>query len=143
MWGVVLLIGTPPMGTLCSAVLVLLFVLNIGMQSLFIYLLGTTSLTEAEYDEGLVDQYRTWRRNEAHAIQNYDVLGKQSLAVRVCNGDVLSVSATVADAYGDVEAYLEDSNWKGTFMAGLALIAWYCTVAKEVNGTINSYFVTR
>ena len=27
-------------------------------------------------------------------------------------------------------------------MAGLALIAWYCTVSKEVNATINSYFVT-
>ena len=143
MWGVVLLIGTPPMGTLCSAVLIFLFIQNIAMQSLFIYLLGTTSLTQAEYDEDLVAQYRSWRRNEAHSVQNYDVLGDQSLAVRVCNGDVLSVSATVADAYGDVEAYLEDSNWKGTMMAGLALIAWYCTVMKEVNGTINSYFVTR
>ena len=36
MWGVVLLIGTPPMGTLCSAVLTFLFIQNIAMQSLFI-----------------------------------------------------------------------------------------------------------
>ena len=53
------------------------------------------------------------------------------------------MSATIADNYAEVDQYLGDGGSKGTLMCGLALIAWYCTVAKEVNATISSYFVTR
>ena len=120
--------------------LVLLFITNVGMQGLFVYLLGTTDLTKPEYTEDEVVGYRDWRRGEAHSVSNYDRLRDQSLAKRVCNGDVISVSATIADNYGDVDAYLNSS--KGSYMCGLALIAWYCTVSKEVNSTITSFNIT-
>ena len=44
---------------------------------------------------------RTWRRNVAHAVENYDALSDTSLSFRVCNGDVLSVSATISDDYAE------------------------------------------
>ena len=74
----------------------------------------------------------------AHKVQNYDQLSEQTLAARVCNGAVLSQSAVVAEQYEEVSAYLE-GNYKGTAMCVLSLIAWYCTVSKEINGTIDSY----
>ena len=85
MWDVVLLIGTPPMGRAASQLLVFLFVGNIIIQSLFIYLLGTTSLTTPNYERALVNQYRSWRRNEArtcYALTCVD-LGLLSLRQRV------------------------------------------------------------
>ena len=86
-------------------------------QSLFIYLLGTTDLTEPEYDQDDVYDYRQWRRSEAHSVQYYDRLTDRSLASRVCDGSSgLSVSATISNDFEDVSQYLEDDGYKGTFM---------------------------
>jgi hypothetical protein len=43
-----------------------------------------------------------------------------------------------------VAEYLDGSTiHKGTLMCIMALMAWYCTIAKEVNKTFESYFVAR
>ena len=113
------------------------------LQALFVYLLGTTNLTKPTYDDDAIGQYRSWRRNEAHSITNYDAISDSSLASRVCAGVVVASSASISDDYAEISEYLKDSGTKGTFMAGLALIAWYCTVSKEMNATVNSYHITR
>ena len=127
------------MGKICSATLLFLLILNVLMQVLFIYLLATTSLTKAQFTQQLVAQYRSWRRNEAHSVVNYDELGQSSLTSHVCDGDVLSRSAEIADDFGTVDEYLGDGRWKGTYMCALALIAWYCTVSDEFQSTIDAY----
>ena len=154
--------------------LVYLFMMNVGMQGLFVYLLASTGLTKPQYDSESVVQYRSWRRNEAHQVDNYDRLTDRTLAARVCavrsrlhsgaaelraariqcidastpftlrrQGDLLSQSATIAGDYEEVKAYLDTGGAKGTLMLGLALFAWYCTVSREINATIDSYHVTR
>jgi len=141
MWGIALLIGTQPVGAAASCLLSFLLVLNVMMQMLFIILLKTTDLTAPEYTADDVKDYRTWRRNEAHTVLYYDQLSDKSLASRVCGGvAALSVARSIGDDFDDVDQYLD--HFKGTMMLGLSLIAWYCTVAQEINATINSYLVT-
>ena len=71
------------------------------------------------------DRYRSWRRNEAHSVANYDPLTDLSMATRVCQGYVLSASAEISDAFEEVDEYLSKGGTTGTLMAALSLVAWY------------------
>ena len=93
MWGVSVLIFTEPMGSLTSALLLFLLILNVVCQCLFIWILGSTNLTQPTYTYDLVAQYRNLRRVDAHAVQNYDSLAEKPLAYGVCDGGVLSVAS--------------------------------------------------
>ncbi len=64
MWSVVLLIGTEHLGQMASYMLTFIFFLNVSFQSFFVFLLGTTDLTQPEYHSDDVTDYRLWRRNE-------------------------------------------------------------------------------
>ena len=118
MWGVSVLIFTEPMGVLTSALLLFLLVLNVICQILFIWILGSTDLTQPTYTYNLVAQYRNWRRVDAHAVNNYDALTETILSKRVCDGTVISVAAEVSDAFGTVDEYLGDLGSKGILMCG-------------------------
>ena len=142
MWGVSVLIFTEPMGVLTSSLLLFLLVLNVICQILFIWILGSTDLTQPTYTPNLVAQYRNWRRVDAHAVNNYDALTETILSKRVCDGTVISVAAEVSDAFGTVDEYLGDLGSKGILMCGMSLIAWFMTVEDEVNSTIDSYKLT-
>ena len=97
----------------------------------------------SEFSEQDVASYRTWRRNIAHDVINYDLLSDTSLSYRVCQGNAaISSSATISQDYGTISAYLEEGGMKGRLMCALALAAWYCTVAKELYATSTSTRVT-
>ena len=75
-------------------------------------------------------------------IDNYDTLSGLSMATRVCQGDVLSKSSSIADAFSEVDEYLGDGGATGSMMAVLSLVAWYCTIAIEFNAIFDSLSIT-
>ena len=103
MWGVVLLIGTEPMGAAASGMLIILFLANLLVQFSFIYLLQTTGMTQQTYTPDQVEDYRQWRRNEAHSVDNYDTLSDRALAFRVCEGGVLNVASNIAEDFENIQ----------------------------------------
>ena len=139
MWAAVLLIGTSPLGMLASVQLSFLFIANIGIQALFVYLLGATQLTKPTYNREAVLQFRSWRRNEAHSIYNMDLQSLSSLGSRVCKGDVISQSGDISETYQEVDEYLGEDMPHGTLMLLLALIAWYCTISKEIHASMDAF----
>ena len=115
------------------------FIANIGIQALFVYLLGATQLTKPTYNREAVLQFRSWRRNEAHSIYNMDLQSLSSLGSRVCKGDVISQSGDISETYQEVDEYLGEDMPHGTLMLLLALIAWYCTISKEIHASMDAF----
>ena len=133
MWSVTMLIGMPQLGDIASAYLVFLLVACVLMQGSIIAVLGASSMTSPDFNEASVTALRSWRRNVAHHISNYDTLRGNSLTNTVCNlSTALSVSATIEDDYRRVSQYLESGQLIGTVMCVIALLAWYMTLGKEI-----------
>ena len=138
-WGVVMLIGTRPVGRASSSYITFLFLINVCNQLLYIYIIAKSSLTTPNYDETSVEQLRTWRRNTAHDIKYYDPITTQSLAVRVCEKDLsLEVSGRQVTLVQQTNEYLSHGNTLGNMMAQLALFAWYLTLSQEVRSCLTT-----
>eukprot|EP00438_Fugacium_kawagutii_P010539 Skav214536 [mRNA] locus=scaffold410:509958:520741:+ [translate_table: standard] len=79
-----------------------------------------------------------WRRWSGHALSEYDTVGRESLAERVCALDKsLSTSGLQVLLYEDIGKYLKpEAEGYEVFCTGqvlciVALICWYLMVAKE------------
>ena len=71
---------------MASVYLALLLVLCIAMQASIIIVLGVTTMTKPDFDDGSVDDFRAWRRDVAHLIANYDSVAGTTLTRKVCDG---------------------------------------------------------
>jgi len=133
MWSVMAIVGiNTVLGNWASWYLTFLFFLNVAMQTAFLWIIIVSSMTKANYDEESVFEIRSWRRNVAHHISNYDELTDTSLAHRVCTGDSgLSVSAQISGKFDEVDEYIQHGYLVGTMMCALALVSWYMTLGKE------------
>ena len=133
MWSVTMLIGMPMLGDVASAYLVFLLGACVLMQGSIIAVLGASTMTSPDYNDNSVTALRSWRRNVAHHITNYDTLRGTSLTNTVCDlSTALSVSATIEADYRRVSQYLEYGQLVGSVMCVIALVAWYMTLGKEI-----------
>jgi hypothetical protein len=116
--------------------------MNLSIQYAFCYIV-IDNLSIASFDPDTPVQMRRWRRNIAHDIKFYSELSQQSLASRVCEGDVgLETSATQSDTYDLLKTYLGDGNGRdlgalGPVMCVLALVTFILTVSKEANAAVS------
>ena len=84
-WDTPLIIGSDAVPPAASAYVLLLLLINIGVQLVFcgiVYEMAAPSITR-----DTVQQLRRWRRNVAHNIDFYDSISAQSIAQRVCAKD--------------------------------------------------------
>jgi hypothetical protein len=109
--------------------------------SMFIYIIATTKLTAANYDQDSVYELRAWRRHIAHDISNYDSISRKSLAQRICQQVVgVHMSTQQNDMFTKLNAYLgsgSEGELMGVMLCLLGLMAYYMATGKEMNSTLN------
>ena len=142
-WEMPIVIGTVPMGDAAALWLRFLVVLNMFIQSFFIYTIKEFLIVEAISDT-TIRQYADWRITTAHAIKNMITTpaGESSMARQVCEGDNgLTVSTSQLSDHSNLVAYLGGSDANNTFTPGLtlclfALLIWCMTVIQELRGAV-------
>jgi len=76
-----------------------------------------------------IHDLRRWRRNTAHAADNYDKALDESLARRVCDQDfALPISAFQGALYEEIVGYIGElgkENGPGVYLCMLALVMWF------------------
>ena len=88
-WDAAVVVGADPLHPGTSVFLVLLVLLNLGLQALFLGVITTPFLylTNPLYSDGKVETLKRWRRNAAHEYRFFDSNSDKSLAARVCEMD--------------------------------------------------------
>ena len=93
-----------------SVFLAFLLALNVVVQGIATIVVAG-GLAVRQYDVDTVAELRTWRLNIAHDVTHYNVLSKESMAERVCNGDAgLETSASQSEMYDTLDQYLGPSD---------------------------------
>lgn len=144
MWDVLLFVGASCFSRVDSAVLALLLLINVAVQSLFIYglLNPDLKLTEPKINHHTIELLRTWRETSAHDYRYYNAATKQTLVSRVCAKDgSLNEGASQVSAISDLDGYLgADFDGSGvstgSLMCMIAVLIWLLTIEREINTTL-------
>ena len=136
MWDAVLLIGTAPVGAAGSVWLVLLFLVNVGMQVLFVGIIGT-SFTDPHVTDEKVAGLKGWRMRIAHSVTEFEMESQKTLARRICEADSsLDGSTGQSGDYETLQGYAGDGDgWDGVgiYMCTICLLVYVVSVSKELN----------
>ena len=145
-WEASMIIGTDMLGVASSVFLSCCLCVNALGQGLFMWIVYSTGLSQAQFDHDVVSALREWRRTVAHDVQYYNRLTKKSLSMRVCDGDPgLEMAAGQAAQFEVVDQYLssgsggrgggddnDEHGMLGVLMSGFACFMWCCTIAREL-----------
>jgi len=134
-WDAAAFIGHESLGTGVSAILALLWALNIAMQVSFCSVVFMY-MREADITTETLDQLLTWRVTVAHNIDYADIVMRRSMIADMCEDNAqaqLHMSATQASWHETIQDFFQG----GMLLMYLAQTLWICTVLRELTAACN------
>jgi hypothetical protein len=131
-WDAAAFIGHDSVGTGVSAVLALLWALNIAMQVAFCVLVFLY-MQDADITTDTLDELLNWRVTVAHNINYADTVMHRSMIADMCEENAqaqLHMSATQASWHETIESFTQGG--AGMVLMYLAQTLWICTVLREL-----------
>ncbi|CAE7316150.1 unnamed protein product [Symbiodinium natans] len=131
----ILLVGTGGIGPGSQALIVLGFLVNIVVQTLFCVIIGNSFLDDP-YPS--VEDSKRWRETIAHDWNFMDQLGATSLASRMCAGDATLSYATAQESIiSEIRLYsaglpIMNVGSMGAILCLLCLTVWWLQILREL-----------
>lgn len=135
-WDAAVFIGHDSVGTGVSAILALLWALNIVMQGTFCVLVFEY-MSAADITTKTLDHLLTWRVTVAHDINYADIVMRRSMVADMCEDNAqaqLHMSATQASWHATIVNFRGPA---GEWLMYLAQALWICTVLRELTAACN------